>query len=219
MTRSSTVLEEKRIHLHDDDNGKLESKAGVEKLPETFEVVVRGVCPILFHRWDCGEVELKGKAKKNSEVKKTDNVESYVYRNANGHLCVPGTNFKAALVNASKSKQDPRSPRKAAKDLVNAIIFVGPELAPFPDSKGRPKKDWDFLDKRRAPVQRQGITRVRPAMLEGWTLTFIVTVLDPGYLDEEFVHDLIERAGKYSGLCDHRPQYGRFQIVRFAKML
>lgn len=49
--------------------------------PYIVAVAIEGTAPILFHRWSCEDVAEKANAKKNSKAKKTDNVESYVYRN------------------------------------------------------------------------------------------------------------------------------------------
>ncbi len=197
------------VNLHDEVNGKRESEAGIEHPPFTVECVIRGVAPILFHRWDCAAVDAKAKAKKNSKEKKSDNLESYVYRCDDGTLGLPGINLHMSLVNAAKSKSDPRSPRKSAADLCKAILLVTPTISSFMTDK------WDFEDQRRVMVQRNGITRVRPAMREGWRLTFYVTVLDSSYIDKDFLHDLIASAGRYVGLGDFRPQFGRFQIDSF----
>jgi hypothetical protein len=57
--------------------------------PFTVEVEVTGKRPLLFHRWNCEAVEAKAKAAKNSLAKKTDDVETYIYRNERGELCLP----------------------------------------------------------------------------------------------------------------------------------
>ena len=135
-------------------------------VPYRAIVEVQGVAPILFHRWNCEAVEEKAKAAKGSKAKKTDNIESYVYRNSDGEICIPGEYLRRACVETGRSMQDPRSPRKSAKDLFNAVIFSLTELASLGTA------DWDYEDKRRVVVQRNAITRVRPAMKEGWKAEF-----------------------------------------------
>jgi hypothetical protein len=76
-------------------------------------------------------------------------------------------------------------------------------------------KTWDYLDKRRAMVQRQGINRVRPAMRAGWKATFEVMVLLPEYIDRNILRETIEAAGRLCGVGDYRPTFGRFGIVKF----
>jgi len=178
--------------------------------PFRVEVTIEGTAPILFHRWNCESVESKSKAKKGSAEKKSDDVESYVYRNDKKELCIPGEYLRGAVVGAAKFQQDPRSPRKSAADLFKAAIISLTELA----SLG--VKDWDLLDKRRVVIQRNAITRSRPCMREGWKATFVLQVQLPEYIDQALLHATITAAGKLIGLGDFRPSYGRFQINNFA---
>ncbi len=176
--------------------------------PYAVEATLVGESPMLFHRWDCDTIASKGKAKKNSKEKKTDNLESYVYRCQDGTLGVPGANLKASILNAAKFSQDPRSPRKSAMDLFKAGIFVATDIASLGIT------DWEFEDKRRAPVQRQGITRIRPGVKTGWRMTFEIRVILPEYIGISMLHEVLERAGRLIGLCDYRPEYGRFRVER-----
>ena len=177
--------------------------------PFTANVKVRGVSDMLFHRWNCESVEAKSTAAKGSKAKKTDDVESYVYRNARGEICLPGEYVRQAIIMAAKFRQDPRSPRKSAFDLFKAAVLSLTDLA----SLGA--KDWDYLDRRRVCVQRNGITRSRPAMLAGWTaeVQFLVTL--PEYVSPTILHDVLVNAGRLIGVGDFRPTYGRFAVESF----
>lgn len=186
------------------------SAFGVEsQIPYRVEVTIEGVAPILFHRWNCESVESKSKAKKGSAEKKSDDIESYVYRNDAGELAIPGEYLRGAIVGAAKFLQDPRSPRKSAADLFKAAIVSLTPLA----SLG--VRDWDYLDKRRVTIQRNAITRSRPAMREGWKVTFILMVNLPEYVDSAMLNTTIQQAGRLIGLADFRPSFGRFNVVEF----
>lgn len=191
------------------DNG---GKDAIEQTaPYRALITVRGVAPMLFHRWDCEAVKEKGAAAKGSKTKKTDNLESYVYRTTDGLLGVPGINFAGALQEAAKYESDPRSPRKSLRDLVRAAVIALDTVAPLiPETRV-----WDYEDKRRAPIQRQGVTRVRPAMKEGWQVAFTMLVTLPHYVTPELLAKLATSAGLLAGLCDHRPTYGRFTVTGF----
>ena len=76
-------------------NGAL--KALSFELPFIATVTIVGTADILFHRWNCEEVEAKALAKKGSAAKKTDNIESYVYRNEGGEICIPGEDARSLL--------------------------------------------------------------------------------------------------------------------------
>lgn len=178
-------------------------------MPYRVSVTIEGVSPILFHAWNVESVESKSKAKKGSAEKKSDDVESYIYRNERGNIAIPGEYLKGAIVGAAKFRQDPRSPRKSAADLFKAAII---SLTPLADLGA---KDWDYLDRRRVVIQRNAITRSRPAMREGWKATFVLMVNLPEYVDPQMLNDTIQQAGKLIGLADFRPSFGRFNVTAF----
>lgn len=178
-------------------------------IPYIVEVTILGTADFLFHKWNVEAVAEKAAAKKGSSAKKTDDLESYVYRNEKGELAIPGEYLRGSIVGAAKFRQDPRSPRKSAMDLVKAAIVSLTPLA----STGC--KHWDYEDKRRVVIQRNAITRTRPAMKAGWTVTIQLMCNLPEYISPSFLNDLIAAAGKLIGVGDFRPSYGRFQVVKF----
>jgi len=193
--------------------GDVPTNGGAETIeysePYRIEVTIEGSADILFHRWNCEAVEAKAAAAKGSKAKKTDDIESYVYRDDAGFICIPGEYLRGAIVMAAKYRQDPRSPRKSAMDLFKAAIVSLTPLA----SLGT--KDWDYLDQRRVVIQRSGVNRTRPAMREGWRATFILLVTLPEYVNSTILNEVIATAGRIGGLGDFRPTYGRFNIVSF----
>lgn len=192
------------------------AKSQVEMLePFVAEIAVQGNCPIIFHRWNVEGIEEKSKAAKGSKAKKTDDVDSYVYRNDDGLICIPGEYLRQSIIHAAKFRQDPRSPRKSLMDIAKAGIFTLEELVPIFSAKGEPAKDWDYLDKRRVTVQRNGLTRCRPAFHANWTARFSIQVVLPEYIDPNCLNELTQLAGKIVGLADGRPSYGRFLVTSF----
>lgn len=177
--------------------------------PYSVEIQIEGSADILFHRWNSDSVDAKAKAAKGSAAKKTDDIESYVYRDDKGYVCIPGEYLRGAIVGAAKYRQDPRSPRKSAMDLFKAAIVSLTPLA----SLG--SKQWHYEDRRRVVVQRNGITRTRPAMRVGWKATFIILVTLPEYVSPQILNEVLSMAGRIGGLGDFRPTYGRFQVVSF----
>jgi hypothetical protein len=181
-------------------------------VPYTVRVQLTGTADLLFHRWNNEAVAEKAAARKGSAAKKQDNIESYVYRNAKGEICLPGEYVRGAITKAAKFRQDPRSPRKSAEDLFKAAVINMTPLA----SLG--VKTWDYEDRRRVMVQRNGITRVRPAIRAGWTTQFDFLINLPEYVDPPFFREVLGMAGKLIGVGDFRPTYGRFDLTKFEKM-
>jgi len=177
--------------------------------PWIAEVEITGSAALLFHRWNNEAVAEKSAARKGSAAKKTDNLESYVWRNKAGELCIPGEYLRGAIVGAAKFRQDPRSPRKSAQDLFKAAVISLTELAPLGVNR------WDYLDSRRVVIQRNAVTRIRPAMLAGWKIQVDLLVNLPEYVDQPFLLEILSMAGKLIGIADFRPTYGRFDVTSF----
>jgi hypothetical protein len=187
-------------------------------LPFTIMLTVEGTADLLFHRYSADEVAEKGAAAKGSKAKKTDNIEAYLYRNTDGYICMPGRYLQRALQEAGRFQQDPRSPRKSALDLCKAGLVVTPILSPvIPQAADGPTQEWDYLDRQRVVVQRNAVTRVRPAFTTGWRCDLEIMSLLPEYLTPAFVRRLADDAGRFIGLADFRPTYGRFNIIRWSE--
>ena len=191
------------------------------QLDEPYRVAVQvtGDSAILFHRWQSDSVEAKARAAKGSAAKKTDDVESYVWRDDNGRLCLPGEYLRGSLVDprngAAKYQQDPRSTRKSALDLFRAGIVSLTDLGAIIKADGSKAMDWDYLDRRRVTVQRNGVTRERPALNPGWSAEILFMVTSPQYIDQRLLHRTLTQAGLLVGVGDFRPTFGRFSVTNF----
>jgi hypothetical protein len=202
------VKEESAVILADVSNdGQFAIDASA---PYVVNVSVEGAAALLFHRWSVDGVEAKSKAAKGSKAKKEDDLESYVYRDRDGFLCLPTEYFRMSIINAAKYKQDPRSPRKSAMDLFKAGLVGLSDLC----SLGI--KEWQYVDRRRVMVQRNGITRHRPACYPGWKASMQFQVLVPEYINSHLLNETISAAGRLVGVGDFRPTFGRFAVTHFA---
>jgi hypothetical protein len=177
--------------------------------PYYINLGIRGTAKMLFHHWSPEAVAEKAVAAKGSAAKKTDNVESYVVRDINGHICLPTEYLRQSVIHAAKYQQDPRSPRKSAMDLFKAGFVALDELMSLGTSQ------WDFLDTRRVVVQRAGINRSRPGFNVGWQVEGRFAVLLPEYITVERLQEALSTAGRLVGVGDFRPTYGRFAVTKF----
>ncbi len=115
-----------------------------------------------------------------------------------------------SIINAAKYKQDPRSPRKSAMDLFKAGVVVLEELCDLGVA------EWDYIDRRRVMIQRNGITRCRPAMHSGWKCSAHLQILLPEYISPSLLNETIQAAGRLIGVGDFRPTFGRFMVTGFS---
>jgi hypothetical protein len=177
--------------------------------PYVVCVAIEGVADLLFHRWNPEAVDEKARAAKGSAAKKSDDIESYVYRTPRGEIAIPGEYLRQSIIAAAKFRQDPRSPRKSAMDLYKAGVIALTSLASLGTDR------WDYEDRRRVVVQRNGVNRTRPAMKAGWRADFQLQVNLPEYIAPAMLNEIIASAGRLIGLGDFRPTYGRFAVVGF----
>lgn len=177
--------------------------------PYTVVVAVEGTSDMLFHRWNAEAIDAKAGASKNSKAKKTDDLESYVYRTDAGDIALPGEYLRQIIINAAKFRQDPRSPRKSAMDLYRAGVVSLTHLA----SLG--KAQWDYEDRRRVVIQRAGVNRTRPAMKLGWKAEFELLINLPEYISPHDLHEVISQGGRLIGFGDFRPSFGRYAVMGF----
>lgn len=178
-------------------------------MPYQVLIEIEGSSDFLFHKWNCEAVEEKSRAAKGSKAKKLDDLETFVYRDENGFLSIPGEYLRGAIIHAAKFKQDPRSPRKSAMDLFKAGVVSLTNMA----SVG--VKDWDYVDKRRVVIQRSAITRSRPALNKGWKCEIMLAILVPEYIDQFLLQEIVNIAGRLVGIGDFRPTFGRFNVTKF----
>lgn len=191
----------------------------VADAPFRVAVTITGSSAILFHRWQSDAVQAKADAAKGSKAKKSDDVESYVWRDPDNQICLPGEYLRGSLIDprngAAKYLQDPRSTRKSALDLYRASVVSITELAKITRADGSPAMTWDYLDRRRVVVQRNGVTRERPAFAEGWSATVVLMSQSPAYVSPISLHSVLTQAGRLVGIGDFRPSFGRFNISGF----
>ena len=124
---------------------------GAENLisqPFSVNLKIQGSQDILFHRWCDEAVQAKAEAKRGSIEKKTDDLESYIYRDDRGFISVPARYLVRSIVEAGRNFTDPRSNRKTAKDLVQGAVMCDELYSPILVN-GQPTKDWDYEDRQR----------------------------------------------------------------------
>lgn len=139
----------KKDVVGDPTNGGEESI--LASAPYTVRVQITGSAKLLFHRWNCESIEAKAAAAKNSAAKRTDDTASYVYRDDDGNLCIPGEYLRQATIAAS-ARHVPR--------LVCGVRFAGqltrvlrPQLGQRPAGRRRPSDRYRRLPADVWPVQ------------------------------------------------------------------
>jgi len=186
----------------------------------TIDVKVKGVAPLLQHRFPMPELETmsKGGHKVTGAKDYTQEWHNYLYINASGEIFQPATHFEGAMIKSAVNFKITGRRGKTYKDLFRAAVFVTPDEilhgVQEPDELDTDADKSLYLDMRPVIVNRSRVVRLRPAFKAGWELEFTIEVIDD-QVAPELVQDVLGLAGKTVGIGDYRPRFGRFNVVRF----
>jgi hypothetical protein len=182
---------------------------------EIYEVRIVGIRPLLMHKPHL----LGGQpTRRRSEIPSPEEEARNALYTDGDLIVVPSLNVKAMIRDAGRNYKIPQ--RRAT---FGAYIRAGIDIEPSPNipllnpRTNEPyrvsKKEW-IVDVRPVVIQRNRILRARPRFDE-WALEFKIINLDPGLLKKEMLHKILVDAGRFYGLGDFRPEYGRFKVERF----
>jgi hypothetical protein len=176
---------------------------------QKINVTIRGISPLLMHRFPENEGKIEEKSKKragNPEYEKE--VEQGIYKFPDGKPYQPASHIEGTMIKASTNFQISGKKKKTYKDLVKGSVFVFPDAIPHKIQK------W-IVDRRSVvvPATRGRVIRARPR-LDNWELDFTIEIRND-QLPIEVVKQILDTAGNEVGIGDFRPRFGRFIVTRF----
>lgn len=106
---------------------------------------------------------------------------------------------------------------KRGKDVARGIEIVGVDYERAGHLIYKGPRDFDglwankkFCDQRSVKVGTSRVVRTRP-IFEEWSVEFAVD-FDTEIFNDADIVSFLETAGKYAGIGDYRPRYGRFSV-------
>jgi hypothetical protein len=172
---------------------------------EIYEVKITGTKPLLMHALT--GLENKPKLRRGEHLDPKVEAESYLYKDAEGRICIPSVNIKACIREAGRNYRV-----SGRRTTFAAMIRAGLDIKPFPYVP-LIHNGWQ-VDIRPVVVQRSRIPRARPRFDE-WALEFQIINRDPTVIHADSLKRILEDAGKYCGLGDFRPEFGLFKVEKF----
>lgn len=169
---------------------------------ETYSVAIRGLRPLLMHRFEGGEGAAR--KKRGTIPAPEEEARNALYKKDDGTIFVPSMWIEGALTNAAKDFK--MMGRRTFRDAVRASVVVDPLEIPIEP------QTW-VVDQRSAVVQRARILRARPRW-DNWLLKFTVQVSDPR-VSQNDLKQFLEEAGRTVGIGDYRPKFGLFEVSEF----
>lgn len=186
---------------------------------KNLKVTWKGITPLIMHSCQCVNPlhpiarEMK---KYTSKRKKTDEDlmkisdlewESGAYWKDGLGLYIPAENVEATLTNGAKQNKKGADIKKYC-DVTDLYIPLdyGENL-----TKEELIANYEYRDTRVMTVMRAKIMRTRPRF-DQWRITFNLRY-DESKIDLDTIINAMQYAGKFVGLCDSRPKYGKFVVL------
>jgi hypothetical protein len=174
--------------------------------PETYTVKIKGIKPLLMHApTGLGD---KPKLRRGEHLDPKEEAESYLYKDAEGKICIPAVNVKACIREAGRNYKV-----SGRRTTFAAMIRAGLDIKPYPMIPLIFDGSWQ-VDVRPVVVQRNRILRARPRF-DKWSLKFEIVNNEPTIIHKDTLKKILIDAGKYYGLGDFRPEFGLFEVVEF----
>lgn len=186
---------------------------------KTIKVRITGLSPLLCH--NPAGMRAGGNSSMGTKKIPTPEEEAkaglYVADDKTYYL--PGEAFRSCIIGRGGSASGRKIGKRSAIACVSAGYFVVSDKPTLTDpSNNKPLVNYQ-IDSRRAIVNKQGIVRCRP-LFEKWGAT-IVAEVDEDFVTVDQIIELLNIAGKVSGVGDYRPQckgkFGRFTAELMTK--
>lgn len=182
-------------------------------------VTWKGLSPLIMHSCQCVNPlhpiarELKKytskRTKTEEDLLKISDLEweSGAYWKDDIGLYIPGENVEATIRNGAKlNKQGKNIERFVSVTDLYIPLDYGENL-----TKEQLINNYEYRDTRIMAVQRSKVVRTRPRF-DQWKIQFNL-MYDEEKIDLDAIIQALENAGKYVGLCDSRPKYGKFAVI------
>lgn len=185
---------------------------------KTVQFTIESISPMLMHSDRTANPlnpqtkaikAITGKRKKTDddhyEIARLEFIASCYF---NGKWHIPAANFEAMLLASAKHF-------KLGTTIKQALLVPDDAEFIFADSKLKPEDLFhidEYVDQRTVKVGTAKTIRTRP-IFNSYKSIFTCW-LDTDKMNTEQLIQIVENAGKYVGLGDYRPRYGRFQVLK-----
>lgn len=182
-----------------------------------YDVKIKSICAMLHHGSQAVGMEEESTRKKGGVALKgnPDEWKKTIYFKEGVGVYFPAVSFEACLVNAAK--QHKVTGRQTATKFVQSGVFCTDEYLPFLVN-GKKIMSLDDplikIDKRtvKNPSTRGRNTRYR-AIFDNWESNFRIIVQNDDYVTKKLLKEIIEDGGRFIGVGDYRPRFGRFELI------
>jgi len=185
---------------------------------KTFNVAVKGICPLLQARHPDPDEEAKIAQRKGSKSTKiktkalTDDeqFDMHAYRTSKKKFYQPSEMFEAAMTRAAVNFK--MEGKKSYKDVIKGGLIVEPIEIVHANQKFEMDARWG-----KNPSTGGAVWVVRPRV-DDWEMNFSIKLLQDERVSADVLKDILIYAGLYVGIGSWRPKFGQFEVTKFQEV-
>lgn len=169
------------------------------------EVEIRGNSPYIMSRfYASSEMQATESKRGKRQYIPEDEAAKKAYKTSDGKFFIPSIHFKTAMVRASTDFK--MQGKKSYKEYCKAGMFIVPtEILITPQKY--------TIYETPVVIGRARVLSWYPQFKE-WTCKFTLQIADD-FLDSTTLKEILVTAGKYKGIGNFRPEFGRFEVTKF----
>jgi hypothetical protein len=170
---------------------------------------IEGISPLLMHNGQLAN-PLNPLVKQMKSLTGLSRLEfrAGLYLSPSGQVEIPSEVLESCLIEGAKKSKLGKQFKSAIAIMQNSPLDYGEQLTV--DELW--ERNEEFADVRGVKVGTSRIMRTRP-IFRVWGLEFEVS-FNADLVNPEQIMLAVDDAGAQVGLCDYRPKFGRFQIVK-----
>jgi len=188
---------------------------------KTLQVKIRGIAPMLMHNGQLADPlnYYSKKLKLISSKRKKEDSDHYdmahiefmgsFWLNKDGQVIVPAYVLEACILSGAAKDKNKTAFKSTimVSDPDPVLVYNGPK------SVDDMWEDESFHFVSLVGVNGNKVRRTRP-IFNDWSLSFDV-IFDDNNVNEDALKQAIEKAGRFNGIGDYRPKFGRFEVESF----
>lgn len=189
---------------------------------KNIKIVIKGVTPLMQHRFTEDElIKLLGakteKKKDKVELTPREIADKHAYKGDDGTFQIPTAYFIGAFKAVASEYKQKNSTRRSLKSVAGGIFKPQTEFVTIKDKDNNPVKFYE-VDIRKATNHQRGAVAVCRPRFDDWQCEF-EAMIDDDIASPETVHDVLNDAGKRSGIGSFRVSnggsFGQFRVIEF----
>lgn len=181
-------------------------------MQKRYEITIEGTAPTIQNRLSIDLINEQAAIKNADRTKwEEENWDKKMYKDGE-EIIFPEDAAHALIIEGGKKSQlrPPKSVGRTWTNYLKSSVFISDHIRLFDHSN--PVPFGKMVNANPSSSKKTKVYRIRP-LIENWKARISIIDLE-GSLSKDLLEELLTCAGKFVGLSDYRPVFGRFKVLK-----